>query len=192
MLKTEKNRYLELNGDNVEHGKWKRHFTSVVFSTMVITQGVNLALNDNPINGLTVLPAQIIMCAMTRKSQGHFLRARFTNSAGKVIDTKPMRPNPTAPNDILGAYITKRSEIFATLCISPIIGVTNLLLNSSFVTFTLPLPLITESLANAYRMHKVTRGDWAIIDRDQMKKVEEREPAKTNLQLAPNLVPVKF
>lgn len=54
------------------------------------------------------------------------------------------------------------------------------------------LPYLTETYASAYRMHKVTRGDWAIIDHDQMKKVEEREPAKTSLQLAPNLVPIKF
>jgi hypothetical protein len=197
-------RYLELNGDDIapdRHSdvrqRLKSHFQSVAFSTILITQGLNLALNDNPRDGLIALPAQVITCLMLRDRKKDTLNKRFSNNNGKVFDTDPPKPNPTTSDDLKAANITKKNEVYSCLP-GPALIYSYVIMSSYSPMFSLSfttaflgfLPIITETLASTYRMHQVTKGKWAIIDRDQMKKVEKQEFVNGNLKPSPGLSPV--
>ncbi len=179
----QKDRYLELDGTPVEaKGLW-RHVSplclAATFATAALCSNYYDAFphknkNQHPITPMVEASLGLLFARGLKEFQKYsYGRIPFNRTAYDkyIIDTKKTTQAETinpADNTVIKKSIWGngyaqggcQSFMIATYGIADAIS---------------SVPLLYDCITHVHRLHKLNKGDWIIIDRNDMKKVEEEQ-----------------
>lgn len=201
--RVQKDRYLHLNGDKVEHPRWKNLALSATFLACVGSTALTLLYAEKK-------PSTTKKGIIFAGGAGLFLSRAFRKIAylpeivglfssghlttDSVIDTQPSQKNTPHQNKLVQGYLDHATKWGGASLIAATFTPPTLLIfeggltspTAALILAPIVVPIFSEGLSTFYRAHKLKSNSWTIIDKDKMRQEQTEEEPSTRHHLALN------